>query len=121
MEKPTLRQLVPPVLPDRRPPDTHTTSKGVTVRRRKPFVLGVDDGWLIAEHLERTCVARPSAHRPRDRLLHVASRRVASGQEWNKVPPGGMVRPRDHAKGTQGVKGAGGGEETVYEGMKDED
>ena len=50
-----------------------------------------------------------------------ASCRVASGQEWNKVPPGGMVRPRDHAKGTQRVKGAEEGEETVYEGMKDED
>ncbi|KYN17291.1 hypothetical protein ALC57_10417, partial [Trachymyrmex cornetzi] len=64
----------------------------------------------------------PSTHRPRDHLLHVASRRVASGQEWNKVPPGEMVRPRDDAKGTQRVKGAGGGGgETVYEGMKDED
>lgn len=29
MEKATLRQLVPPVSPDRRPPDTYTTSKGV--------------------------------------------------------------------------------------------
>lgn len=24
-----------------------------------------------------------------------------SGREWNKVPPGGMVRPRDDAKGTR--------------------
>jgi len=39
------------------------------------------------------------------------------------VPPGGMERPRDHAKGTPRVKGIEGnrGEETVYEGMKDED
>lgn len=36
MEKPTLRQLVPPVSPDRRPPDTHTTSKGVTVVNLTP-------------------------------------------------------------------------------------
>jgi len=36
MEKPTLRQLVLPVSPDRRPPDTHTTSKGVTVVNLTP-------------------------------------------------------------------------------------